>query len=309
MEILNRLFETRYLGFIDIEFQTIFTNKQDPYILELGLIIFERGKEHPVFVDHVNFPMLKNMNLRLISSRYSTATEETENKMKEVENNFRININDIEDIKNKKDIIKFVPDKNIKKILKDVVATNNYNIINELTEEKKVRMQKICDQLYFNLFKNRVPNNYLKYYYKILDLYLNDKLVKNRTVNPKNYLNIIKNYFTDMTLVHKENMDIIALNNDLKKYDVKIKHKIYHKDIADYNNFLINKFGSAKLYDNYVHLKNDIILKDNKLKKFEEELLERIKHKMPVIKAHNPLSDCFFTIFVFLLLPQIKSKN
>ena len=308
MGILDDLFTTKYLGFIDIEFQILQTNHQEPHILELGLIIFEKNNDIPILIEHVNFPLLTNSNLRLITSKYSTTTEKTEIAMKKLEEDFSINIHDYESIKNKKEMIKFIPNKQIKEVLKQVIHTNNYSLISsKYTEDKINSMQKAIDKSSFNLFKNRLTGEYRDIFNNIMNLYKNDELVKKRIVDPKQYLEKLREYLSNMTLVHKEDMDILALNNDLRKYDVPVKHKLYHKDIADYNNILIKKYNTAKLYESYIYLKKDYIVKDIKLKEFDEKLYESLKIKMPIIKAHNPLSDCYFTVLVFLIMSKIKN--
>jgi len=121
-------------------------------------------------------------------------------------------------------------------------------------------------------------------------------------VNPYNYLNILKPYFNEMTLVHKEGMDIIAINNDLKKYNVKITKSILHKDIATYNNTLKIKYSTAKLYESFVYLKHDYYNKYLELQQFDNLIIKLLKNKMPITKAHNPLSDTYFTIIIFLIM-------
>ena len=92
MELLDSLYTTKYIVFLDIEFQTI---DHSPYILELGIIIFQKNIENPVLIDHVNFPLLSNENLRILLTKYCTTSEKTEIEMKKIENKFHININDI----------------------------------------------------------------------------------------------------------------------------------------------------------------------------------------------------------------------
>jgi hypothetical protein len=309
MGILDSLFSTKYLGFIDIEFQILQTAHQEPHILELGLIIFEKNNDIPILIEHVNFPLLINANVRLLTSKYCTTTEKTEIAMKELEKQFSINIRDFESIKNKKDMITFIPNKQVKELLKQVVHNNDYTLISsKYTDEKINSMQKAIDKSSFNLFKNRLSNKYSDMFNNIMNLYKNDDLVKKRNVNPKQYLEKLREYLSNMTLVHKEDMDILALNNDLRKYNVPVKHKLYHKDIADYNDILIKKYNTAKLYESYQELKKEYILKDITLKEFDEKLYETLQVKMPVIKAHNPLSDCYFTVLVFLVMNRIKHK-
>lgn len=306
MGVLSNLFKTKYLGILDIEFQINQDTKQNAYILELGIIIYEKDNDIPIYINHVNFPLLKETNLRLLNTKYCTTTNETDQKMKDVEKEFQINIKDIESIKNKSELITFIPDKNTKKKLRDIIKTNSLNY----SDTEYTKMQKVIDKLSFNLFKNRLPPKYKQWYNQMINLYLNDPDVKQRTINPQNYLNLLKNYFKDITIVHKEDMDFIAINNDLKKYNVRIQNSIMHNDIASYNQVLINKYGTAKLYESYLYLKRDYIdnAKNNELMKFDEILREKLKEKMPIIKAHNPLSDTYFTIIVFVILKKYFSK-
>ena len=129
MGILDNLFNTKYLVFLDIEFQTIQKKGQDPYILELGIIIFEHNNEKPVIIDHVNFPLFHNENIRLLASKYCTVTQKTEIEMKKKEEELSINVNNIDSIKNKHELIEFIPDRNIKRLLREVIKTNNMSLI------------------------------------------------------------------------------------------------------------------------------------------------------------------------------------
>jgi hypothetical protein len=293
MGILDTLYTTKYIVFLDIEFQTI-SNK--PYILELGIIIYEKNKEIPVLIDHVNFPLLEKENLRLLLSKYCTISEKTEIQMKQLENSLRIDISNIDSIIKNKDLIQFIPDRNIKQELREVIKTNKLNI--EHLEKK----QKIVDQMYFNFYKNRLNPSYKIIFNQIINLYKTDELVKKRLVNPYNYLNTLKPYFNEMTLIHKEGMDIIAINNDLEKYNVRITKSILHKDIAVYNNIFKQRYSTAKLYESYLNLKHDFYNKYLELQKFDNSLINCLKTKMPIIKAHNPLSDAYFTIIIFLIM-------
>jgi len=295
MGILDELYTTKYIVFLDIEFQTI---NQQPYILELGIIIFEHNKDQPVLIDHVNFPLLEKDNLRLLLSKYCTTTEETELKMKNLENEFHIDVTDIESIRKKQDLIQFIPDKNVRKLFREGIKTNSIEV------KYPEKTQKIVDQMFYNLYKNRLNNTYKTMYNEIFQLYKNDELVKKRLINPYNYLSTLKPYFNQMTLIHKEGMDIIALNNDLKKYNVKIENRIFHKDIAKYNDIFRKKYITAKLYESYIYLKKDYYEKHLDLIEFNNNLLTTLNKKMNVIKAHNPLSDAYFTIIIFIIMEK-----
>jgi len=300
MGVLSKLYNTKYLGVLDIEFQTNLDRKQNVYILELGIIIFEQNNDTPILIDHVNFPFLHDTNLRLINSKYCTVTEQTEHKIKELEKEFQINVKDIESIKSKSELISFIPDKNTRKKLRDSITNNSL----QYTDIEFSHMQKVLDKLSFNLFKNRLSPHYKKIYNQIVNLYLNDPLVKKRTINPYNYLNTLKKYFLDITIIHKEDMDFIAINNDLKKYNVPIHKSVFHKDIAAYNNILLKQYNTAKLYESYLYLYRDYSEKHSDLKQFDKELKNALQHKMSSIKAHNPLSDAYFTIIVFIIMKK-----
>jgi hypothetical protein len=299
MGILDSLFKTKYLVFLDIEFQTIQGKTHEPYILELGIIIFEHNSDKPVLIDHANFPLLLHENLRLLASKYCTVSEKTEVEIKKLELDLHINVIDLESIKNKHELIEFIPDRNTKRLLREVIKTNNIVLISN-----PQKTQKIVDQMNFNFSKNRMKGKYRIIYDKIMNLYKNDEFVKKRLINPQNYLNSLKPYFNNMTLVHKEGMDIIALNKDLKKYDVKIPNKIYHKDIAVYNDYFKKTYNTAKLYESYNQLLNDYYDIEDELHVFWELLNNLLKEKMLIAKPHNPLSDTFYTIFIFLIMEK-----
>jgi len=305
--MLDNLFTTKYIAFLDIEFQTLLKKKyQEPHILELGLIIFEKSNNTPVLIEHVNFPLLIDSNIRILTTKYSTTTEKTEILMKKLEDLFYINIYDFDSIKLKKNIIKFIPNKQIKDLLNEVIETNNYTLISSQPEEKIKKMQKTIDSVYFNLFKEQISGIHRDAFDKIMELYQKDDLVQKRNVDPKIYFEKLQNYFKNITIVHKEGMDLLALNNDLKKYNVRFTKKIMYFDIAKYNNIFKEKYGTAKLYESYIYLKNEYILRNPKLKEFDEKLYEALEKYMPTIKPHNPLSDCYFTVLVFLVMNTIK---
>ena len=113
--ILDDLFKTKYIGFLDIEFQIIQSSVQEPHILELGIIIFEKNNNIPVLIEHVNFPLLSNSNIRLLNSKYTTVSDKNEILIKKLEDSvFHIDINSFESIKIHSDLIKFIPNKKIK---------------------------------------------------------------------------------------------------------------------------------------------------------------------------------------------------
>ena len=106
--MLDKLYKQKYLIFLDIEFQNfIEKGAQKPYILELGIIIFEKGKLYPILVEHVNFPLFVSDNVRLLGTEYCSVSQATENKMLEIQNKFIIKPV-LDDVKSKKKLITFI---------------------------------------------------------------------------------------------------------------------------------------------------------------------------------------------------------
>jgi hypothetical protein len=77
--LLDNLYKEKYLIFLDIEFQNFQPkNQQEHHILEIGILIFEKGLENPILVEHINFPILSIKNMRLMGIEYSNVSLETE---------------------------------------------------------------------------------------------------------------------------------------------------------------------------------------------------------------------------------------
>jgi len=294
--LLDNLYTQKYLIFLDIEFQNFQPKQQQiHHIQELGILVFEKGKEDPILVEHVNFPILPINNMRLMGVEYSNVTEKTEKEMEKIQQQFTI-IPSLDDLKTKEKLIKFIPDKNIRNILKDSIKTSN----NALLDASGDQINKRAKKAMFNYFYNRLPNEYKTLFTKQVNLYKNDTNVLKRLVDPKEYLNRLNNYFKSGLLVHKEGTDLEALRNDFNYY--KINGSVNNKfDIAIYNRFF-ERLNAASLHNSYLHLYEDKIKKDQDMLKYHDKLIEIINKKMPKFRAHNPLVDAFMTIFVFILM-------
>jgi len=294
--LLDNLYTQKYLIFLDIEFQNFQPKQQQiHHIQELGILVFERGKEDPILVEHVNFPILPINNMRLMGVEYSNVTEKTEKEMEKIQQEFTISPS-LDDLKTKEKLIKFIPDKNIRNILKDSIKTSNNALLDASNEQINKRAKKAM----FNYFYNRLPNEYKTLFTKQVNLYKNDTNVIKRLVDPKEYLNRLNNYFKNGLLVHKEGTDLEALRNDFNYY--KINGSVNNKfDIAIYNRFF-ERLNAASLHNSYLHLYEDKIKKNQDILKYHDKLIEIINKKMPKFRAHNPLVDAFMTIFVFILM-------
>ena len=294
--LLDDLFNKKYLIFLDIEFQNFQPKNQQIYhILELGLIIFEKGKIDPIVVEHINFPILNLNNMRLIGCEYSNVSEKTEKEMQDIQDQFIIKPN-LADIKSKEHLIKYIPEKDVRNSLKKALESSNIALL----DASKERIEKYSKKAMYNYYYNRLSNQYKKLMMKQINLYKNDSLVKKRLVNPREYLLRLNNYFKEGILVHKEGTDLEALRNDFSYYKVEGK-VLFNYDIAIHNGYF-SKIGSASLHKSYLHLYEDKITKDQTLLKYHDKLIELINKKMPKFRAHNPLVDAFMTIWVYILM-------
>jgi hypothetical protein len=291
-------FEDKYLIFLDIEFQNFNINsKQYHYILELGIIIFEKGKDMPILIEHVNFPILDLPNMRLIGVEYATVSDKTDEKMKINQDKFIITPN-LEDIISKQKLINYIPNKMVKIYLKDAILTNNIKTV----EENKDLIEKQAKKAMYTYFYYYIPKEYKKIFDDQISLYKNDKLVNERLVDPKEYLVKLNKYFKSGLLVHKEKTDLEALRNDFNHYKIKSQlGKTF--DIAIFNDYF-NKIDSASLHKSYLYLYENKIKKNKELLKFHNKILDLVSLKIDTFKAHNPLVDSFMTIFVFQLMKK-----
>jgi hypothetical protein len=294
--LLDDLYNKKYLIFLDIEFQNFQPKNQQVYhILELGLIIFEKGKIDPIVIEHINFPILEINNMRLFGCEYSNVSEKTEKEMEDIQDKFIIKPQ-LEDIKLKQNLIKYIPEKGIRNLLKKALDSSN----SALLDASKERIEKFAKKAMYNYYYNRFSNEYKKLFNKQINLYKNDSLVKKRLVDPREYLLRLNNYFKDGILVHKEGTDLEALRNDFSYYKVEGK-VLFNYDIAIHNGYF-SKIGSASLHKSYLHLYEDKITKDQTLLKYHDKLIELVNKQMPKFRAHNPLVDAFMTIWVYVLM-------
>lgn len=296
---LDKYYKEHYLIFLDIEFQTFnIKSRQQSYILELGVIIFEKGHNDPVVIDHVNFPILPFENIRLIGEEYATVSKDTETKMIDLENKFILSAN-LADVKSKEKLIQFIPNATVRNILKNAIKNNDQSILDENND----LITKHVNKASYNLFYKRMPKEYQDLFKTYMNLYKNDKDIKKRMVNPKDYLNFLNKYIKDGLFVHKETTDLEAMTNHSFYYKVPILIK-NRFDIAVYNKDFSKLDISPSLHRSYVYLYDEKITKNPDVLKFHNKLLDLVKVKMERFIPHDPLVDAFMTIFVFLLMKK-----
>jgi hypothetical protein len=291
-------FQDKYIIFLDIEFQNFnIKSKQYHYILELGVIIFEKGKEMPILIEHVNFPLLDFPNMRLLGVEYASVSDETEKKMIKNQNKLIITPN-LDDIVKKQKLINYIPNKMVKGYLREAIQNNDSDII----EKNKELIEKQTKKAMYTYFYYYLPKEYRKVYEDQIELYKSDKLVNERLVNPKEYLVKLNKYLKNGLLVHKEKTDLEALKNDFDFYKIKSNIKKTF-DIAVYNNYF-NSINSASLHNSYLYLYENKITKNKDLLKHHNKILEKVNLKMDKFKPHNPLVDSFMTIFIYYIMKK-----
>ena len=295
--MLDKLYKQKYLIFLDIEFQNFIEKGiQKPYILELGIIIFEKGKLYPILIEHVNFPLFVSDNVRLLGTEYCSVSQATENKMLEIQNKFIIKPV-LDDVKSKKKLITFIPHREVKDLLREAIEKNDQSIL----DINKDLIEKQAAKAIFNMYYNRIPKEYQLLFKFYMNLYENDVDVKKRVKDPKKYLDNLIKYFSDGLVVHKETTDLQAFDNDTRYYKTDLRI-INNFDIAVFNRILVSKVLTPSLNKTYMYLYDEKIKTNDEILKFHDHILEVVKKRIGKYKAHNPLVDAFMTIFVFLLM-------
>ena len=295
--MLDKLYKQKYLIFLDIEFQNFIEKGiQKPYILELGIIIFEKGKLYPILIEHVNFPLFVSDNVRLLGTEYCSVSQATENKMLEIQNKFIIKPI-LDDVKSKKKLITFIPHREVKDLLREAIEKNDQSIL----DINKDLIEKQAAKAMFNMYYNRIPKEYQLLFKVYMNLYENDVEVKKRVKDPKKYLDNLIKYFSDGLVVHKETTDLQAFDNDIRYYKTELRI-INNFDIAVFNRILVSKVLTPSLNKTYMYLYDEKIKTNDEILKFHDHILEVVKKRIGKYKAHNPLVDAFMTIFVFLLM-------
>ncbi len=226
----------------DIEFQT---HSNDKHLLELGGILLVKQLNEWYYYGnfHFNLPPVKNTTkLNLLQSDYINVSKETEKKIIEIEKNYLYH-KKLEKYKNEP--IKFIKYFNS---IKNIPIIKNKNL--KLNENNFNQIIKKVKDISFTLKLKDVGDYNFN---KIWNLYLQDKYVKERTLEPNiEWLMSLYETMTNSLLMVKGNMDLIAINNLMKQYNLPIlPKKIVVYDIAFFNNIFRKLCNNAQLEKTY----------------------------------------------------------
>ena len=276
----------------DIEFQTHYNDK---HLLELGGILLVKQLNEWYYYGnfHFNLTPVKNITkLNLLQSDYINVSKETEKKIIKIEKNYLYH-KKLEKYKNE-------PDKFIKYFnsIKNIPIINNKKI--KLNENNFNQIIKKIKDISFTLKLKDVGSYNFN---KIWNLYLQDKYVKERTINPnKEWLMSLYQTMTTSLLMVKGNMDLIAINNLMKLYNLPIlPKKIFVYDIAFFNDIFRKLCNNAQLETTYYCILEKKLLDPN-LKKDLKKIFKSLVLKDKQLIAHNPLVDSFYTLIVGLTM-------
>jgi hypothetical protein len=292
--ILNKITSLSSILIFDIEFQSHFNER---YLLEMGgiLLIKQDNKWFYYGNFHFNLPPVKTLsNLNVIISDYINVSKKTEKKIINIEKQYLYH-RKLEKYKdNLKKFIKYYNSiKNSPIILKKkIIVDLNKNNLNQII--KKIK------ETSFNLkLKDIGSGNF----YKIWNLYLEDKYVKQRTIIPtEKWLKSLYDTLTSSLLMVKGNMDIIAINNLMKQYNLPVLPKtILIYDIAFFNEIFRKLCKNAQLETTY-HCIIEKNLLDPELNKDFKQIFKSLVLNDKKLIAHNPLVDSFYTLIVGLTM-------
>ena len=276
----------------DIEFQTHFNDK---HLLELGGILLVKQLNEWYYYGnfHFNLPPVKNTTkLNLLQSDYINVSKETEKKIIEIEKNYLYH-KQLEKYKNE-------PNKFIKYFnsIKNIPIIKNKNL--KLNENNFNQIIKKVKDISFTLKLKDVGDYNFN---KIWNLYLQDKYVKERTLEPNiEWLMSLYETMTNSLLMVKGNMDLIAINNLMKQYNLPIlPKKIVVYDIAFFNDIFRKLCNNAQLEKTYYCIIEKNLLDPN-LKKDLKKIFRSLVLNDKKLIAHNPLVDSFYTLIVGLTM-------
>lgn len=276
----------------DIEFQTHFNDK---HILEMGGILLVKQDNEWYYYGNFHFnllPVKTITKLNVIQSDYINVSKETEKKIINIEKEYLYH-KILE--KYKDNPIKFM--KYYKSIKKSLILKKKYiNIKDDCIAHNLNKILKKVKDISFTLkLKDIGSSNF----HKIWDLYLQDKHVKDRTIKPtKKWLLSLYETLSNSLLMVKGDMDLIAINNLMKQYNLPILPKtIFVYDIAFFNDIFRKLCSNAQLENTY-----HCIIEKNLLDPDLNQDLNKIFKSLVLIDkklvAHNPLVDSFYTLIV-----------
>lgn len=298
--ILNKITSLSSILIFDIEFQSHFNER---YLLEMGgiLLVKQDNKWYYYGNFHFNLPPVKTLSkLNVIQSDYINVSKQTQKKIENIEKQYLYH-KKLEQYKN--DPIKFIKYynsiKNLPIIKKKIKIDLNKDNFNKL-------YKKVKDISFTLKLKDIGSENF----YKIWKLYLEDKYVKDRTIIPtKKWLKSLYNMLTNSLLMVKGNMDIIAINNLMKQYNLPVLPKtILVYDIAFFNDIFRKMCNNAQLENTY-HCIIEKNLLDHELNKDFKKIFKSLVLNDKKLIAHNPLVDSFYTLIVGLTMYNNNNNN
>lgn len=292
--ILNKITSLSSILIFDIEFQSHFNER---YLLEMGGILLVKQDNKWFYYGnfHFNLPPVKTLsNLNVIVSDYINVSKKTEKKIINIEKQYLYH-RKLEKYKdNLKKFIKYYNSiKNSPIILKKkIIVDLNKNNLNQII--KKIK------ETSFNLKLKDIGS---ENFYKIWNLYLEDKYVKERTIIPtEKWLKSLYDTLISSLLMVKGNMDIIAINNLMKQYNLPVLPKtILIYDIAFFNEIFRKLCKNAQLETTY-HCIIEKNLLDPELNKDFKQIFKSLVLNDKKLIAHNPLVDSFYTLIVGLTM-------
>jgi hypothetical protein len=297
--ILNNITLLSSILIFDIEFQTHFN---DRHLLEMGGILLVKQENewyyHGNF--HFNLPPVKAITkLNVIQSDYINISKQTQKKIEHIEKQYLYH-KKLETYRD--DPIKFMKYYNSIKdlpIIKKKKLKVNKTNLNQL-------LKKVKDISFTLKLKDIGSTNF----HKIWDLYLDDEYVKERTIKPtKEWLSSLYKTMSSSLLMVKGDMDLIAINNLMKQYNLPMLPKtIVVYDIAFFNDIFRKLCNNAQLEKTY-HCIIEKNLLDPALKHDLKKIFKSLVLIDKKLVAHNPLVDSFYTLIVGITMYNNSNNN
>lgn len=220
---------------------------------------------------HLINSLMKFKRMRMTHVKYSTVSSDTEKHMKNLE----------------------------RKIFNDDEFMLRYVNARELKFKKKEQLLKASHKLF--IYNTGKYKPILK---KIFSVYINDNMVKKRSISKDSLYKILSAIMGKKnTIITKEDSDIKVMENYLqliidsnrRKY-TRVEKEINHFDIKIFNGYFKDKYGSAKLEDEFNSVKSMTIFKKNLAKFYKDEL------KKLITTAHDPLTDSIWALVVAMAM-------
>ena len=315
-----------------ITYENFFGHEVGRFLRELGMLFFVKDNDNFWFyIGHifVNFNNLvnygfKEIDTRLVESKFATVTDRTFQNMVQDEKIFRLDsiIDDLDNEKLFNNINKF--NKTVDDIiwdLKDNFIFNNFlreetkqNIIQRLNYLKsKNNFKEVQKELKFikrplskvqyEIYGRYLLDDYYDIFSRLNNMYWNDRLVRDRLKIIENketlFFSLLSKLSEETIYLIKGMMDFQAIKNMYRLIFNTNKEKIRlenYYDIETFNGISNQLFGSSQLEETYKNL-----IKTKIYRKYAKNLFDEILKKIGK-KAHNPVVDSLFSIVVAVVM-------